>query len=40
MNTEKIKKLIPDWNPTSLQQGIAHTVRWFSDNYESARTRK
>jgi GDP-L-fucose synthase len=40
MNTEKIKNLIPDWNPTSLQQGIAHTVSWFSENYESASTRK
>jgi hypothetical protein len=40
MNTEKIKNLIPDWNPTSLQQGIVHTARWFSENYESASIRK
>ena len=40
MNTEKIKNLIPNWNPISLQQGILDTVSWFSENYLSTDIRK
>ena len=37
---EKIKNLIPNWNPISLQQGILDTVSWFSENYLSTDIRK
>jgi nucleoside-diphosphate-sugar epimerase len=40
MDTEKIKNLIPNWNPISLQQGILDTVSWFSENYLSTDIRK
>lgn len=40
MNTDKIKSLIPNWNPTSLRKGIALTVSWFHDNYSNSSTRK
>ena len=40
MDTEKIKNLIPNWNPISLQQGIFDTVSWFSENYLSTDIRK
>ena len=40
MNTDKIKKLIPNWNPTPLRQGIACTVTWFCENYLNSTIRK
>jgi GDP-L-fucose synthase len=40
MDTEKIKNLIPNWKPISLQQGILDTVSWFSENYLSTDIRK
>jgi len=40
MNTDKIKGLIPSWNPTPLRKGIALTVSWFCDNYLNSSTRK
>ena len=40
MNTDKIKNLISNWNPTPLRNGIAHTVNWFCENYLNSSIRK
>ncbi|XP_027210428.1 GDP-L-fucose synthase [Penaeus vannamei] len=34
----KLRKYLPDFKFTPMQQGIKETVNWFLENYESART--
>lgn len=34
---EKLRKYLPNFQFTPIQDAIRDTVKWFSDNYESAR---
>jgi len=36
-SNQKLRKYLPDFQFTPIKQGIADSVRWFVDNYDSAR---
>jgi len=36
-STKKLRKYLPDFTFTPIKQGISETVKWFVDNYETAR---
>lgn len=37
VSNKKLMNLMPDFKFTSINDGIAETVKWFSENYEKAR---
>ncbi len=32
LSIQKLRAELPEWTPTSLEEGLARTVRWFEDN--------
>lgn len=36
-SNEKLRKYLPDFKFTPIETAIEETVRWFNDNFESAR---
>jgi len=36
-SNDKLRKLLPDFKFTSMEEGIAEACKWFSENYETAR---
>ena len=33
----KLRKLLPDYRFTSIEEGLAKSCQWFKENYEKAR---
>ena len=36
-SNDKLKRYLPDFKYTSIEQGIKETVKWFVENYDNAR---
>ena len=36
-NNHKLRKLLPNFTFTTMEEGIQHSVQWFIRNYETAR---
>jgi GDP-L-fucose synthase len=36
-SNEKLKRYLPDFKYTPIEQGIKETVKWFIENYDNAR---
>ena len=36
-DNSKLRKLLPDYEFTQLEEGIKRSVRWFCNNFECAR---
>ncbi|XP_064094124.1 GDP-L-fucose synthase-like isoform X2 [Macrobrachium nipponense] len=38
VSTAKMRQFLPDFKFTPIREGIRETIRWFEENYETART--